>query len=341
MEAVGGVGLWLQYTVVQALQKTRLSTSTGTDCDSFVADFGMARLQGEAATGAVTLLSFTPDAQSAVVLSTVILRTVSGLSFSVVKDETHPLWSANMGGYVRAQGQESIDVPVVCQIAGSLGNVDEGAICLMGTAVSGIDTVTNQSAFSNGVDAETDEQLRLRFPLWLSAKATASKASIENAISDVRAGLSYAVEDGRDAGGNLRSGYFTAVVNDGSGTPTQALLRDVYAAIDSTRAVGVGFAVQAPSVLELTVSMDVSIPYYLSEDNVREAIRAAIASDIVNTPIGSGYAYSRLSYLAYVGANVAVTAVSNVLLNNNQNDIPKADAQSLSVKNINININKS
>lgn len=338
MEAVGGVGLWLQYAVVQALQRTRLATSTGDDCDSFVADFGMNRLPGVAATGVVTLMSFTPDAQSAVILPSVVVRTVSGLSFGVVQDEAHPSWSASVGGYVRVRGQASIDVPVMCQKNGRIGNVDVGGISLMGTAVAGIDTVTNALAFLNGSDAESDEQLRARFPLWLAAQATANKASIANAISGVQNGLSYTLEDGRAADGTLRSGYFTAVINDGSGVPSRQLVNNVYGAIDAVRALGVGFAVRGPVILPVFIAMTVSVPISVAQKDVQKAISTVIENDILNSPIGGGYAYSRLSYLAYVGAGITVNSVSNVLMNGSQEDIPAFEAQSLSVGSIIINV---
>nr|WP_294915962.1 baseplate J/gp47 family protein [uncultured Neokomagataea sp.] len=338
MEAVGGVGLWLQYAVLQALQRTRLATSIGDDCDSFVADFGMSRLPGVAATGSVTLMSFTPDAQSAVILPSVTVRTVAGLSFGVAKDETHPAWSEGVGGYVRVRGQESIDVPVCCLKSGSIGNVDVGAISLMGTAVSGIDTVTNRFSFSNGFDQESDEQLRKRFPLWLAAQATASKASIANAVSGVQNGLSYTLQDGKATDGTARSGYFTAIINDGSGVPSRQLVQSVYGAIDSVRALGVGFSVRGPVVLPVSINMTVSVPMFVSEQDVQAAISTAIKKDIAQSPIGGGYAYSRLSYLAYVGAGIEVNSVTDVLLNGGQNDILPFDSQSLSIDSIEVNV---
>ena len=43
-EANAAVALWLQGMILQVFGVTRLATSTGTDCDSFVNDFGMTRL---------------------------------------------------------------------------------------------------------------------------------------------------------------------------------------------------------------------------------------------------------------------------------------------------------
>ncbi|MBS1092166.1 baseplate J/gp47 family protein [Gluconobacter sp. Dm-74] len=338
MESVGGVGLWLQYLVLQSLLRTRLSTSTGSDCDSFVYDFGMSRLPGTAATGVVTFTSFLASEQSAVVPPGVIVRTVGGISFAVTQDQTLPTWSASAGGYVRAAGVATLSVPVACQEVGATGNVSVGAICLMGTAVAGLDTVTNGAPFLNGSDQETDSQLRARFPLWLAAKASASRAAVGNAIANVQTDLSYSLRDGLDTGGNARSGYFTAVVNDGSGVPSDQLLSNVYDAIDSVRALGVGFAVQAPQDLTLNVSMDVIVPSSVPVQQAVSAIQSAVSKDIASTTVGDGYPYSRLSYLAYAGAGVTVTSVLNVRLNGGQIDIPANGNQALMVGNIQINV---
>ena len=51
--------LWLQYLALLVLNVTRLATSSGSDCDSFGADFGFARLPPVAATGTVTFSRYT------------------------------------------------------------------------------------------------------------------------------------------------------------------------------------------------------------------------------------------------------------------------------------------
>ncbi|WP_233142430.1 baseplate J/gp47 family protein [Gluconobacter sp. DsW_056] len=338
MESVGGVGLWLQYLVLQSLLRTRLSTSTGSDCDSFVYDFGMSRLPGTAATGVVTFTSFLASDQSAVVPPGVIVRTVGGISFAVTQDQTLPTWSASAGGYVREAGVSTLSVPVACQVVGASGNVSVGAICLMGTAVAGLDTVTNNAPFLNGSDQETDSQLRARFPLWLAAKASASRAAVGNAIANVQTDLSYSLRDGLDTAGNARSGYFTAVVNDGSGVPSDQLLSSVYDAVDSVRALGVGFAVQAPQDLTVNVSMDVVVPSSVPVQQAVSAIQSAVSKDIASMTVGDGYPYSRLSYLAYAGAGITVTSVLNVRLNGGQADIPANGNQALMVGSIQINV---
>ncbi|GBQ95516.1 hypothetical protein AA0229_0195 [Gluconobacter cerinus NRIC 0229] len=286
----------------------------------------------------VTMMSFSPSQQSAVIVPGAIVRTVSGLSFAVIKDSNLPVWSDVAGGYVRQTDMQSISVPVQCQVAGSNGNVSVGALCLMGTAISGIDTVTNPAAFLNGADQETDAQLRARFPLWLAAKASGCRAAVGNAVAGVQTGLSSSLRDGVAADGTVQTGYFTVVVNDGSGSPSDALLTQVYEAVDVVRALGVGFAVRPPQTLAVNVSMTVVVPMSVVVQQAATAIENALSLDIAGAVVGAGYAYSRLSYLAYVGAGVTVTSVLDVRLNGGQADIAANGEQALTVGTIQINV---
>jgi len=322
IESVAGTGLWLQFIGIQVLARTRLATSTGTDADSFVNDFGMTRLPGVAATGSVTMTSFTPAGSSAVIIPGALVRTVAGVSYAVTQDSSLSTWSASQGGYVRPAGTASITVPVQAVVAGGAGNASVGAICLLGSSISGIDTVTNPAALTNGSDGETDAALRARFPAWLAAKATASVSAVQTSVSGVQANITQALMDGEDPSGAARAGYFTVAVDDGSGDPADSLLTSVYEAVESVRACGVGFAVQRPTDVTADVAMTVTVPYGVNISAVQIAIGNAISADITAQGVGAGYAYSRLSYVAFSNAGAAVTSITGVLLNGGQADIP-------------------
>lgn len=329
IESVSALGLWLQYILVQILCRTRLATSVGADCDSFVGDFGMTRLPGVRSLGSVTMTCFSYGDISAVIRPGVLVRTASATTFQVVTDETHEQWSHETGGYIRPAGMASVTVPVEALMEGVQGNVPVGAISLMGTSVAGIDIVTNPRAFANGSDQETDAQLRARFPLWLAAKASASRGAIENAVAGVQNNLAYAVFDGQTPDGASRAGYFTVVVDDGSDRVPEPVLRKVYAQVENCTALGVGFSVQRPLILSLDIAMTVHIVKDADAARVQTAVMAAIDQDIRAARIGGGYAFSRLAYLAYAAAGEAVTTVTQISLDGAQNDVPGQARQSL------------
>ena len=167
LEANASIALWLQYLIVLTMQRQRLATSTATDVDSWVGDYGLARLPAIAATGVVTLARFSTST-AATILPGVTVRTGDGTqTFTVMTDVGNALWSASAGAYILPVGTASINVPITALTLGTAGNVVAGSISLLASATSGIDTVNNVAGLTNGVAAESDAALRGRFPLYI------------------------------------------------------------------------------------------------------------------------------------------------------------------------------
>jgi hypothetical protein len=88
-EANAAVSLWLQGMILQVLGVTRLATSTGTDCDSFVNDFGMTRLGASGALGSVTFSRFTATAQAVIPIGQQVQTADGTQTFQVIVDPTN------------------------------------------------------------------------------------------------------------------------------------------------------------------------------------------------------------------------------------------------------------
>src|SRR5579863_1597263 len=58
VDADSTIAIWEESLIQFVNARCRLATSEGTDADSFVADFGLTRLPGVAASGLVTFASF-------------------------------------------------------------------------------------------------------------------------------------------------------------------------------------------------------------------------------------------------------------------------------------------
>ncbi|AZV37896.1 hypothetical protein CFR75_08625 [Komagataeibacter xylinus] len=321
LEAVAGLGLWFQFIALQILSLTRLATSIGTDADSFVQDFGLTRLPGTAATGTVTFTSFSPASQSATVAVGATVRTASSLVFTVVQDETNAAWSTSAGAYVRPAGTASITVPVECASTGVTGNVAAGAICLLGTAISGIDTVTNASALTNGSDGETDAALRTRFVSYINSRSKATVSAIENAVTDVSADLIYQVLENVDTSGAFLPGNVVVFVDDGSGDVSDSVIDAVYAAVDDVRPAAVSIQVVRPNVVRPPVTMTVTVSNTGDLTTVQATISTNIATYLNSLAIGASASYSRLIQIAYA-ASTSVTNVTDVTLSGGTVDLP-------------------
>lgn len=321
LEGVTGVGLWFQFVALQILSRTRLSTSIGVDADSFVEDFGLTREPGTAATGVVRFTSFTPDNQSATIAVGTPVKTASNIIYDVVEDSTNSAWSAADNAYVRPAGTASITVPVQCEAAGTAGNVAAGAICLLGSAISGIDTVTNDAALTNGSDGETDAALRTRFVSYINSRSKATLVAIENAITDASANLIYQVIENVDASGAFLPGNVVAFIDDGSGDVSDSVIDEVYAAIDDVRPAAVSIQVVRPKVVRPPVTMTVSVNSAGDLPTIQTTIRTNIATYLNGLTIGESASYSRLIQIAYA-SSTAVTNVSGVTLAGGTADLP-------------------
>src|SRR5271168_164150 len=111
VEAVAGMGLWLEAQVAYVLTITRAATSNGPDLDSFVNDFGLTRLGAVSAVGIETFSRFSTVGQAVVPVNAPFQSADGTQSFFVTLDTTNAAYSASAGGYVMGATVGSVSVP--------------------------------------------------------------------------------------------------------------------------------------------------------------------------------------------------------------------------------------
>lgn len=326
LEAVAAMGMWLQAMALQIAARTRFSTSSGTDADSWAADYGFSRLAPQAASGSVTFARFTPTGSAVVPVGTVVQTADGSQKFTVIADTNQPAYSASAGGYVLGAGVASVSATVQSQSASSAANVAAGSVTVIGQAIQGVDTVTNPAAFSNGSDAETDTAFRARFVTFINSLSKATRAAIGNAVLSVQQGINYTLTEGFDYSGAAKLGYFYVVVDDGSGSPSSIFLSTVSNAIDAVRPVGSTFGVFAPVVILANVAMTLTTDSGYTHSTVVAQVQAALQTYINSLPIGTTLPFSRLSQIAY-STSPGVTNVTAVALNGGTADITATNQQ--------------
>lgn len=320
LEANASLGLWLQWLIVEVLQTTRLATSSGSDCDSFGADFGFVRLPASTAAGIVTFGRFAPVLAAFIPVGTTVMTSDGTQSFAVTADATNPAYGPAPPGYNLAAGIGSIDLPVAALVAGAAGDVLGGTIGLLTSAIPGIDTVTNAAPTSGGLDAESDAAFKARFGNYLASLARATPGAIEAAIAGVQQGLSVEIDENVDQTGAPSPGSFVVTVDNGTGAPPASLLATIAAVVNAVRPVGTRFAVQGPVVVVANVSLTLSLATGAQSAAAIAAVTNAIASYIEALPVGASLPYSRLVQLAY-DASAAVVNVRDLTLNGAAADI--------------------
>lgn len=306
-QANASVALWVQWLIGRVLLAARAATSVGDDLDSWVADYGLSRLPAVAAHGTVTLMR-TDVTNTIMVQVGSMVRTGDGTqSFLVAVASEEASWNSLQAAYELPAGISSIDVPVVAVTAGTGGNVQPATVTLLGSAIPGIDRVSNAAAMSGGLNQETDDSLRQRAKAYFSSLSRATTESVLAAANGVQQNLSVIVRE------NIpQPGQFVVIVDDGSGHPPDVLLQSVYAAVDTVRPIGTAFTVQAPVVRQAPVSVVLTIGDLNDRSDLINRITAAVTAMINTLPIGMTLPVTRISSIAYAQSASVLNAVATV-----------------------------
>lgn len=323
LEATKEEALWLQTLVIQLLAASRLSTASGADVDSFVADFGMTRLAAVAATGTVQFARTTTTQAATIPAGTVIQTSDGTQSFTVIADTGQAAWNATANAYLIPVGTTAVNATVQAVNAGTQGNVLANTITVLQAPIQGVQTVSNPSAFSNGVDAESDTALKVRFALFLAGLRQGTKASVGSAISNLQQGIQYTLVENQAYDGTAQNGYFYVVINPSTAT----LQSQVYSAIDAIRPLSVSFGVSAATTLTATVSMTVTAASGYTHAQAASNVQAAIEAFIGTIPLGGTLYWSQLYAIAYGAAGVL--EVTGLTLNGGTADLVATAKQAI------------
>jgi len=326
VEANSSVGLWMQGMIVQLLATTRAATSTGSDVDTWMADFGITRLPAVPASGMVTFSRFTPTVQAIIPFGAIVQTADGTQKYAVTVDTTNSAYTP--AGYVIAAGTSSVTVPALALSAAAAGNVAPNMITTLSQAITYVDTVNNANAFANGANAETDAALRTRFIAYLASLSRATKAAVAYAISTVQTTATYTLLENQQYNGATDNGYFTVVVDDGSGAPPNSFINACANAIDAIRPITTRFGIFPPVVINASVTISITIATGYDLVATRAAVQAAITSYIGGLVLGQSLAFTRLTQIAY-DASPGVSNITSVTLNGGTADLSVTNKQAI------------
>jgi uncharacterized phage protein gp47/JayE len=319
VEAVAAMGLWLEAQVAYVLTITRAATSNGADLDSFVNDFGLTRLPAVSATGSATFGRFSTVGTAVVPINAPVQSADGTQNFFVTLDTTNSAYSSSAGGYVMNATVGSVTVPVQAVTPGTGGNLLANTLTVITQAIPGVDTATNASAYTNGVNAEADSALRARFVLYINSLSKAIKSAIQFALSSVQQNVFFTLMENYAYNGSYQPGYFYAVVDDGTGTPSDAFANACANAIELVRGFTIQYGVFKPTVLTANVNMEITSAAGYVHNTVAANVSLALTSFIRRLELGVSLPYTQLAAIAYDVAGVV--NVTDVTLNSGTSDL--------------------
>lgn len=318
-QGMGSVCLWLQAEIYKVLLTTRLSTSTGSDVDTFVNDFTVTRLGAASSSGFVTFSRFTPQGAITIPVGAQVQTADGSQEFTVIADASNPAWNGT-DGFLLPNGVSSIAVLVKADVPSEASNVSPATITVLRTTIVGIDTVNNTGAFTGGGDAERDDQLQQRFRLFINSLSKATGGAVGYALRSLQLGLQYTFTDNENYDGTARDGFFYVVIDDGTGNPSDATRDKAYVAIDLVRALGVDFAVFKPNVIQATLSAIVKVGNGYDANVVIGQVYQALSVYVNTLPLGETLYYSKAVQVAQ-DASPGVIAVLALTINSNRADV--------------------
>jgi uncharacterized phage protein gp47/JayE len=320
MQAVSAIALWLQAIALQVAALTRLATSSGSDVDTWLADYNFYRLPAVSATTSETFSRFTPTAQAVIQVGQTVQSADGTQSYTVIADTSQTAYNATLNAYVIPASVSSCTATIKAVTPGTGANVGAGLISVLGSSIPGVDTVTNALAVTNGFNAESDTAVKARFVLYIQSLTQGTKAACINAVLNMQLGASCAITENINYSGFAQPGYFYAVVDDGTGTPSPTFLSAAYAAIDAVRAEGTIFGVFAPVVVTANAGLTITVSTGYTLSAVKTLVGSAISQYINSLGAGATLPYTKLSQLAY-GASPGITNVTAVTLNGGTADV--------------------
>lgn len=338
IEANMGNSLWLQALITALLAVTRLSTSSGNDVDTFVGQFGLTRIPAVPSSGPVTFSRFTFTMVANIPVGTVVYSTANQVSYAVYADPTNSYYNGLLNAYVIPADTQAIQVPVIALTAGLVGNLLANQINTISSVLVNVDTVTNASAFVNGLDPESDSSLKQRFVLYLASLSRATLQAIEFAVSSVIGVVRYIVVENENLSNVTQLGYFYVVIDDGTGNASSQLIANVAASVEQYRGLTIAYSINAPVPLPINITAHVFTDGSVPDSTVQEEVITSLSAYILSQGFQTLFAYSRIPALIY-GSDSSITDVTSYTLNSGTSDIQLTDAQIMTVGTLTIVMN--
>lgn len=262
------IGTELVYQLSRIIMAYYVRTAEGEDLDNRVRDFNIIRKSSSAANGTIT-----------------VTRTKYNLSENIPANTTFKCEDGtefyNENTVYFAAGQQVASFSVIAKVPGSSGNVLANHISIISPSTNNIMTITHPE-FNNGIDGETDDQLRDRFYLELSTMARGTKPALIAGALRFDGVTNASVQ-------KIHSGYSCLYIDAGTGTPSPELLNAIQIEIDANwRAAGEKVDVIAAETIsiDMYISIVIDLDYVESSTEIINAVKENISEFLQTKGMG-------------------------------------------------------
>jgi uncharacterized phage protein gp47/JayE len=288
------------------LKRTSPYTAFGTDLENITKAYGVIRKDGGRATTQIQI-----NAATGTVLSEgTLVQTIQGLKYEITGDVT-------VSG-------TSILVEVQAVDIGEKYNVPANVITQMPVKVSGVTSVTNPNAVTNGYDVESDDSLRQRYFERLQTPATSgNKYHYKNWSKEVDGVGDAKVFSLWNGNGTVK----IVIVNSNKRAADSNLISNVTSYIENNRPLGADVTVVSAEEKPIDIVATLVID---TKKYTLEAIQTEIGNNLSKYFKDNAFTNNYISY-ASIGNLIfntqGVIDYSNLLINNDNLNISLEDEE--------------
>jgi uncharacterized phage protein gp47/JayE len=337
IESNSAMTVWLESIAVYLYAFARASTcisndptQTNPDLDSWLAQFKFPRLAATFATGNVTFSRTTTTQQAVIPLASQVTTQIGNIVFQVTKDSTNPAWNETLNGYVIAVSAASVTVPVQAVVAGTTGNVDANQINLIVSAIPYVNSVNNAVATTNGEDIERDPAYLARFQLYINSLSKATPPAINAAIESVQDGILFNVLENINYALAQQLGFFTVIIDDGTGNPPDSLVTAVNNVISVTRGLSIKWGVYKTTPVTAAIGANLVIDGAYDGPQLIIGVETAITAYVNNLNVGVALDITKLPNIIYK-VSPGILNIQALKINGTTNDFTPTPIQSVKV----------
>lgn len=286
------------------LSRNFVATASGKDLDTLIVQrIGKARKESTYASGSVKI----NGTVGATILAGMLVASNTN-NYKITEDATIP-----EGGFVIVQ--------VVCENPGVTGNTKENTIIYFPKTIEGVQTVTNEQAFANGYETETDEEYKQRYFDFVSSSATSgNKYHYRNWAMEITGVGDCTVIPGA---GNVK----VVIVNANKQEADGGLVEQVKNYIEEQRPVLAG-TLTVVSATKLEININVNVTYdskSYSEEQIKQNISKEITEYLKDNYGNNFVSYAKIGYCIFNAEGVQ--DYSNLKINNGTENIVISNVQ--------------
>lgn len=298
LEAVASGHFFIQTMVKKVYRGLYIKSAVGLFLEALASNFGLERKRATYATGYLTIERSTDTSIEILKAGTEFLTEVESLSnqkrYTLQADVVFPVGVTQMQGLVQANN------------LGTIGNTISDTITIVRNSSISLNSVNNDEDINNGVDAETDEELKNRLYNKVLALLGGNKRTIRDAALSVEGVVYTFISDDP-----VTPGMSYLFVNNRTGDLDSSIVDEVRDAVETVRPMGVTISIARSPVRTVSIYCKIRFESDFVDPNLKNSLKLKI-EDFINSLKPSQYLY-RSDIVAFIENQTGVDGVVNEL----------------------------